>query len=66
MKTVSYMCLQEKHDVDVNEQNPDLELLVEKKMWEIDMDAVTDGSKEWILFGLTELCQCFYSILAIR
>ena len=31
--------------MDVNEQNPDLELLVEKKMWEIDMESVTESSK---------------------
>jgi len=45
-KKLLFKHLKEKHDVDVNEQNPDLELLVEKKMWEIDMDAVTDEGTE--------------------
>ena len=35
---------QDKHDVDVNEANPHLELLVEKKMWEIDMESVSEPS----------------------
>ena len=46
-----FFSFKEKHDVDVNEQNPNLELLVEKKMWEIDMDAVTDaGQRAFICY----------------
>jgi len=45
-KKLLFKHLKEKHDVDVNEQNPDLELLVEKKMWEIDMESVTESNGE--------------------